>query len=182
MASFGEILAEWLYGRYTPEPDDYLDQSSWRDVVLDLYDGNVSATARDLGVPRSTLRGWLAGRTPKRGREWVAERFSRRAKSEIAKVRAPRILAMSWDSVTFHGTFRYEDGGSMRGAEERHIPIGRYVNPAVNEALIAAAERGAGPEDLQRVFADHITDNGFYEQTIRGDWGDWDITEVTGLD
>lgn len=181
MSSLGELLLAELVGDDFDE-DAYEDPEDWRENVIDLY-GSVSAASRALSVPRSTLRGWLAGRTPKRGSSWLSGQLSRRARAREVSTWADRIRMTDHTSIRIHGTYRYAGGQSMKGAEDRDVPIGEYLGPGVIDALVEAAENGAGPDELAEVFADYITDGGFYADTFSGrDGGHWDIDYIDGFE
>lgn len=177
MPDIGTVLFQALGGG-PEEVDDYDDPDSWRDDVIEIF-GSVSKAARELGVPRSTLRGWLAGREPKRGADWFSGRLLRAARPTAV---ADRIRDLPATGVRIHGTFRYDGGGSMKGAEDRDVPIGEYLAPYVLADLADAYVEGAGPEQLAEIFADNIIDGGFYSQTFSGDaGGEWVIDYIDGL-
>lgn len=161
--------------------DDFEDQDDWADDVIALF-GSQRAAARELGVPRSTLRGWLAGRTPKRGTSWMAGNLADRNRRQAVADRADAVRAANADSIRIHGTVRYRGGGTMKGAENRDAPVGLYLDEGVIDALIDAAQAGAGPDELAAIFHEHINDNGWFAQTFDPNGpAYWDIDWIEGL-
>jgi hypothetical protein len=101
----GQALYQMMVGGASGEPATFGD--SVRYLAQDY--SSVSAMARDLSVPRSTLRGWLGGRTPRGGGpsgivdqaryQWRSEALSGREQS----------MRRDWstDSLTVKGTYTY---------------------------------------------------------------------------
>lgn len=185
MASLGEALFAMLAGEAgeLEEVEEFEDEDEWREQVIDMF-GSVARAARELNVPRSTLRGWLAGRTPKRGRSWFSGELRRSAAARFLDPdRAARLRGANLDNLHIHGTYRYAGGAAMKGAENRDVPIGTYLREDTLDALIDAYLAGATGDELAEIFAEHITDGGFYADTFSGrDGGHWDIDFIEGLD
>jgi hypothetical protein len=116
-------------------------------VVVASVQGNVSAAARALGVPRRTLRDWLAGtKTPKPANRSLimatAKRMSRRTRlnpKREARLRGAR-------SIRIQGIDRYDD-------KERDVtftldgPMTTRLDPAVFGELVDAFLRGVSGID-----------------------------------
>lgn len=174
----GRALFEHMAGaELDDEPDDFADALDW---FVDEHDGNVSAAARSAGVSRTTFRRWLAGGSTSAGR----------SSSILAGARAGfRVsgLDVSGDlsGLRITATLFYAGGGVVKGSEDRDLPIGDYLDAWVGDALIEAYLDGAGPDELERLFAAGVNDNGgFYESTFAGGGlhSDmvWDVAAIEG--
>lgn len=144
--------------------------------------GGVSQAAREMGVPRSTFRRWLAGSTPKGPNAGQLEEFAR------DEWRTAQADNDRWThgigELRVVGTFDYAAGGSMKGAERRDIPLGQYMDAGALDRLVDAYRDGADAEELGEIAADAINDPaGFYRSTFDPDnpRGHWDIERITGI-
>lgn len=174
MATLGEALMDALGGDVGPGAGVSPRTAAWG-LVGAL--GGVSQAARELGVPRSTFRRWLAGSTPKGGGEWIAE-----AARDAWRDRAEGPGSLTEADFRVTGTYDYASGGSMKGCEDRDIPLGTYMRPGTLDAVVEAYRAGADAEELGEIAADGINDrNGFYRDTFdpANPRGSWDITSVS---
>lgn len=143
--------------------------------------GSDRAAARAMDVPASTWRGWRKGRTPALGFDWLietAEQDDRRERlsDELeAELRQP----FSTEPLRVRATFNYNAGGSMKGAENRNLPLGGYLND-VGSDLVDAYLAGADADELEAILVDAIADRGFYAQTFSSPEGMWDIHRLEG--
>lgn len=174
----GDALMEALGG----EGDEY---DSPRDAAAELVEhyGSVAGAARALDVPRRTLRGWLAGKTPRGGGGWlgdIAREFDRAGR--LDEDDQDRIRSAD-SEIEVTGTFRYNGGGSMKGAEDRTISLGTYLAPGTMSRVLDLYLGGADADDLARAFHDGINDQGFYADTFDPDNSDgyWDVDSIGGL-
>lgn len=153
------------------------------EYLLGAAGGVASRAAGLAGVPPSTFRGWLHGRQPKAERAGqmftAALRAQRRAR--LPKGRERRLRNSDMSGVTVMGTFRYAGGGSMRGAEDREVDLGSYMDNVADD-LVDAFLDGASTDELAAIFHEGINDGGFYEQTFDpgNPDGGWDIDDISG--
>jgi hypothetical protein len=155
-----------------------------RETVIDLTDaldwlvqqagGNVSRAAREMGVPRRTLRRWLAGAEPREERAEAITEAAREAQREsFGDIGGLRVEATFW----------YAGGGTMKDAENRDIPLGDYLDDWVSDSLIDAYLDGAGPDELGEILASGINDvNGWYAANFdpTNPDGQWDVHTISG--
>jgi len=142
----------------------------------------LSRLARDLGVSRSTLRGWRDGRTPRTDRRWIVTEAEQHQRRERLDRDRERHLRRPWalDGLQVTATYHYARGGSMKGTEQRTLPLGDYMNDVADE-LVDAYLDGASPAELAEIFTDGINDHGWYAQTFSEDGdGAWDIHGMEG--
>lgn len=174
VADLGHALLDLMGGGQVGEAD-YYDPPGAVDVLVDYY-GSLSAAARELGIPRRTMRGWAEGRTPRGGGGWLSELA---AQLERDMYGAPDI---DDGDVEISGTFRYAGGGSMKGAEDRTVNIGDYLSPGTMANVRAAYLAGADGPQLAEIFHAGINDNGFYADTFdpANPSGGWDIDIIGG--
>lgn len=160
------------------------EPSSWTAALgwfVKAAQGNVSAAARLAGVPRRSMRDWLAGISrPKGPREAdlirSAQLSERRAR--LRPGRETRLRNGTVGNVTVVGIYNY-DGGNPRTCH-----VGKFMEPDAVDQLVDAYLAGADEEQLREVFADQITQDptGFYAQTMaRGPNDDhgWTVHTVT---
>ena len=160
MALGDALYAELSGGGYTSEDDD---DYTLQDALEDLGRGqSVRSLAAELGVPRSTLRGWLAGATPKMNVAPLLDvaRSIRRAE-QLAGNGGPGFL----DAADFMV------GGWIQISSEKPryatVPASKLdLDPDLGERLTDAYLAGAGPERLAHVFTKGVGDK-FYRNALR---------------
>ena len=156
------------------------------EYLLGKAGGVASTAARLAGVPASTFRGWLRGRQPKAGRAGdvvraasAAERRDRLSRGRERRLRAPGALS----TLKVIGTYGYDKGkGFTPAGGQREAAVGYYMDE-VQDALVDAYLAGASTDELAEIFADAITDRGFYAETFERDNPDghaWDIEDIEG--
>lgn len=160
--SLGDALyAELSAGGYTYEEDD--EDYTLADALQDLGRGqSVRSLAAELGVARSTLRGWLAGAVPKRdvGPLMDVARNIRRA--EDIEDRRDELLAGFMD-LDLDGWIQISSEKPRRST----VPASRLdIDESVADDLIDAYLGGAGPGRLQQIFARAVGDK-FYREALR---------------
>lgn len=160
-------LGDALMAAMGGDDDPYESTREATEALVRHY-GSVSAAARGLDVPRRTLRGWLAGRQPRGGGGWLADVAREFRRAERAADAGPR-AGRSLPSVG--------SGPPMRGAEDRTISLGQWLQPGTVDRVRDLYLGGADAEDLARAFHDGITDGGFYASTFDpdSDEGFWDL-------
>lgn len=162
------------------------EPAGFRDALNYLADGAIStsALARDLGVARSTLRGWLGGRTPRGARgDRIVEGAQLEWRRDVLSSSRERQMRSDWstDSLVVVGTYTYDGKAGPRSADEdREVALGEYLND-VGENLVDAFLDGATPQELGDIVADAINDHGFYADSFGGGSGSWDVSEVRWL-
>lgn len=147
--------------------------------------GSLSAAARALNVPRTTMRGWRAGRRPKGG--WadtlaiLASDEDRRTR--LTEDREARLRAGGGGHIRIQGTYMYAGGGHMKGAEDRDLDIGTWLHDDTLDRLIDVYLAGGDEDELANTFAYSITDGDFYANTFnpQNDHGYWEIDSIEGL-
>lgn len=150
----GDYLMDYLSGGVPVDtPGDALR------VLLVQADGNVSQLARDLGRSRRTVRNWLAGTTPRGGGGFLVGA----ARDALTDGRLDD-LRNGFDTVTIGGTLTISD------AEARELDIS--FTGGLGDEIVDAYLAGAGPDQLERLYVDHIEDD-WYRDHI-GDPTTWD--------
>lgn len=146
--------------------------------------GGVSQAARELGVPRSTFRGWLAGRQPSAGMAGQLEEFAReewrQAQADNDQwTHGPADISQ----LRVVGTYDYAAGKGRRSDENRDIPLGQYMDASALAELRQAYADGADAEELHEIAWSAINDGGFYSKTFDPDGhaGEWDVQSITGI-
>lgn len=142
---------------------------------------SVSAAARDLGVARSTLRGWIAGRTPRGGRRQdIVDRASReQRRARLPRRREQRMRDNGLSGLTVIARYQY-DSGPVENFRE--VDLGQYLADVADQLLDAYLD-GAPVEDLAEIFHEAIHDSPFYEKTFDPTLDDeigWDIRDIRG--
>lgn len=163
------------------EPSTFSDALSW----FMRKGGNPSAAARLAGVPRWTMRDWLAGkglgpRSAARRDALVesarlSERRARLGPKKEARIRAAGGGAIYDIQVT--GSYNYDGASSTRPA----ITISDYMESDAGEQLVDAYLSGAGPDELRTLFANLIVDAPFYAETMGlppGSEHGWWVTDL----
>lgn len=176
-------LGEALY-REIAKRSPHTEVQTFADALRYYVGGaeSVSAAARELGVPRRTLRGWLEGRQPRGGGGWLvdeARREQRRERLSPArerKLRAPGAL----DDVKIVGGLTY---GSTPDPD-RDYDVGSWLDEVQNDIIDAYLD-GASTDELAEIFHEGINDGGFYADVLDpGDYGTSqlhvDITDIEG--
>src|SRR5262245_39446083 len=137
--------------------------------------GSVSSLGRLLGVPRSTLRGWLAGAHARRDTSEIEEfgRYEQR-REVLSRHRERRLRHAPASGIKVRGTYNYP------GERPRMIDLGRWMDDRL-ERVVDAYLDGASPAELGREFAGLINDGGFYEREF-GDEPDYgfDVDFISG--
>ncbi len=115
--------------------------------------GSVSETARLLGVARSTLRGWLAGRTPRRDPRIIVA-----TARGVATARTGRYdKAYRGDTkLVIRGTVRVS-----RDLRERTLHVGRHIPQRKMQNVLrawAAADDQRANRLLWKAISEHYTD------------------------
>lgn len=147
--------------------------------------GSLSAAARALDVPRTTMRGWRAGRRPKGG--W-ADTLAILAGDEdrrdrMTEAHEQQLRDAGPGEIRIRGTYFYAGGGSMKGAEDRDLDIGTWLADDTLDRLIDLYLNGADADELENAFAYSIRDGGFYAATFdpQNPEGYWEIDSIGGL-
>ena len=144
------------------EPTSFGDALGW---FVKAAGGNVSAAARLAGVPRRSMRDWLAGTStpgPERRAHVAATAQLSERRARLAPGREKRIRALDGPGATsLVGTYNYD-------GDEREVLIGPYLDDTTIPDMLDAYLSGASPEDLRERFAGHITNDptGFYPRTL----------------
>lgn len=173
----GEAIYREITGGRSPRTEI----TGWRDGLAWLRGqaGSTSALARELGVNRSTLRGWLDGRTPRGDRAGMVARAALRAqrRARLPKGREKRLRAPgSLSDVKMVGSLNY----GTEPEPERDLNIGDYLADIQND-LVDAYLDGASTDELADILAGGIEDADFYADTLSSDGSmDWDITSMDG--
>lgn len=177
-------LGEALFAAMAGQPAGN-EPASFSDALAYLSQdyGSTSAMARDLGVARSTLRGWLGGRAPRSAPPGIQEQATFQWRSEQLGGRRKAAMRADWssDSISIIGTYSYDRGKGphTRPADEgREIKLGEYLNDC-GEDLVDAFLDGAGPNELEEILVDAINDHGFYAETFAN--GEWDVEAVNWI-
>lgn len=162
------------------ESDD--EPTSTRAALEYLADdyASVSAMARDLDVPRSTLRGWLAGRTPRGGGvAGIREEALFRWRSDSLNPQRAHAMRQDWsaDSLVVVAAYQYDAKAKQQEAV-REVRLGEYLAD-IGESLVDAFLDGASPDELEGIVVDAISDHGFYAETFAS--GHWDVEAVNWL-
>lgn len=143
-----------------------------------LAGGSVRAMATLMGVPRRTLRDWMAGATPSAARrKAVADSARLSARRErLRPGRENRLRASDSSDVTIVAVYNYD------GGDARTVRIGDYLDPDTINQVVDAYLDGASPDELRTGFASNIQDpTGFYERTFAlpaSDEHGWTVTRV----
>lgn len=160
------------------------EPSSWAGALgwfVRAAGGNVSAAARMAGVPRRSMRDWVAGVSRPKGPRAAALIQTAKVSERRARLkpgREARLRNGTPANITLVGTYNY-DGGNPRT-----VLIGNYMDDDALDELVDAYLSGADAGELREVFADQITNDpsGFYERTMRrgpGDSHGWTVQVVT---
>lgn len=160
------------------EPTSFADAMSY---FLGLAGGNVSGAARLAGVPRRTMRDWLAGKglgprsqARRDGVKKSAQLSARR--DRLGARKEARIRDKDPGECTLKATYNYD------GGDPRNVLIGHYLTHDAYDQLGDAYLDGADPDDLRELFADMITDAPFYAETMRNPQTDphgWTVVRLT---
>ena len=157
-----QIYRSFAHRSPNTEPTSFADAVGW---FVKAASGNVSAAARLAGVPRRTMRDWVAGKptSDERRAQIVASAQMSERRARLAPGREKRLRALDGPGATsLVGTYNYGDG------DEREVLIGPYLDEGTIPDMLDAYLSGASPEDLRERFADHITNDptGFYPRTL----------------
>ncbi len=139
---------------------------------------STAAMARSLGVPRSTLRRWLAGTsTPRSHRQDSIVNAIRSAQRRLRLTpgRERRLRRAETGEIKMVARYRYDPPNLWRT-----VDIGRYLDPAMRKELVDSYLAGGTADDFHAIFHDNILDAGFYAQTFDPDIGygnGWDVRE-----
>jgi len=120
--------------------------------------GNVSAAARAVGVPRSTLRGWLAGRTPKRANRAITAA----ARGALTVIHRPGHYA-----AAYNGTKTLRISGTItksRDSRSRTINVGQYIPQSLMKRILttwAGAKDNTADTLLNNAIDHYYTDLDF---------------------
>lgn len=170
--SLGDALyAELSAGGYTYDDDEEL---ALGDALDELGRGqSVAQLARELGVPRSTLRGWYAGAKPKRdvGGILSVARTMRRAADLQGREDELRDNIMG---VSITGWLVVSSDPPRRAT----VPANRLdLDPDIADDIIEAYLSGAGPGRLAALFTRGVGDK-FYRNALRNNA--FDVLSVDG--
>jgi transcriptional regulator with XRE-family HTH domain len=141
------LYAEITAGGYTNQDDD--DQAyGLTDALADLGRGRSTAElARELGVPRTTLRRWIAGATPKRDVNPIIE-VARTVRRAEAVAEREDDLRAGMSGVTVTGWLTVSKDVSRRTVNAQTLQL----DPHLGDRLMDAYLNGAGPAKLRQVF------------------------------
>jgi len=145
------------------EPTSFTDALAY---FRRLAGGSVRAMSTLMGVPRRTLRDWLAGATPRDAskRRAIAQSATLSARRDRLKPgRESRLRGNDVEDVIIVARYNYSDD-----EDEREVEIGRYLDADTIDHLVDSYLNGTSPADLRLEFADKITgdETGFYTRTF----------------
>lgn len=176
---------EALYRRYAYQHLDAYDDdgADWDenagpgftgDIIGILQDqvrdsGSQAQAARDMGIPRSTLRRWLKGGRPAKPARVLAGRMLAQRQTERRRV-GDLLDSEPPGNIRMVGAINY--GTSPE--PERDVNLGAYLPWTFKDDVLKVIAAGGGPEELQKLLIESLTDD-FYAQSIADGW--WDIDE-----
>lgn len=141
--------------------------------------GSVSALARETGIPRSTLRGWAAGRSP---RGSAGRAFTDTMRGEA---RADALAEGGFSDVsglTITGRYTYSGRRGKGDDRDRVVQLGDYLTRSTGDRLVEAYLDGADAEELQEILSDGLNDD-FYRETFHPGADSnhtWDVHSISG--
>lgn len=172
MATIGEAL----YARLRDASSGIYGVGDAIAYGLDEY-GSMSEFAREVGIPRTTLRRWAAG-----GKSGARGQSLLESMREEAGASVDELADMG--DVELIGKYGYRSAGGFVASDTmtRTVRIGDYLQPSTGERLVDAFNHGADAEQLHKIFADGINDGGFYARTMQPDSPTYDAWEIDALD
>jgi hypothetical protein len=167
------LYAEITAGGYTNQDDGEDQDYGLTDALADLGRGRSTAElARELGVPRTTLRRWMAGATPKRdvGPIIAVGQTIRRAEDVAGREDQ---LRDNIGNVVVRGWITVSKDVSRRDVRAQNLQL----NDSTGDQLIDAFLNGATPARLAAIFTRNVGDK-FYRRVLND--GSWNVLTVDG--
>lgn len=159
------------------EPNTFGQAVGW---FIARAGGNVSAAARAAGVPRRTMRDWLAGKGGKTARagDMVAAARAGERRERLRPGREKRLRRVDPGGMVVRGKYNY-DG---KNAPDRAASVGRFAQPNLINDVLDVFLAGGSLEQIRDAFAGNINDpSGFYSTTLglshENDHG-WSVDEI----